>query len=91
MVDVLRVLGVGSASIDREVAEMETVALGRTASRQVTGILVDFAKGLDIYLEHEPSLLACSLKLAKTPCSPLYKTTVKGVASTRTVPYIPLR
>ena len=38
--------------------------------------LLDFAKGLDLYIEHEPSLLACSLALAKTPCSPLYKTTV---------------
>src|SRR5947207_1073612 len=64
--DALRALRLGAASIDRELAEMGTVALGRTASRQVTGILVDFAKGLDLYLEHEPSLLACSLKLAKT-------------------------
>ena len=46
------------------------------ASRQATGILVDFAKALEFYLEEEPSLLACSLKLAETPCSPLYKTEV---------------
>ncbi|HET7544073.1 MAG TPA: hypothetical protein VFK05_29580 [Polyangiaceae bacterium] len=61
---------------------MQTVALGRTASRQVTGVLVDFAKGLDLYLEREPSLLACSLKLAETPCSPLYKTTVTPESAT---------
>jgi hypothetical protein len=76
VVDVLAALGVDSTSVNREVAEMETVVLGRTASRQVTGVLVDFVKSLDIYLEHEPSLLACSLKLAKTPCSPLHKTAV---------------
>ena len=74
--DVLRALKLDTASIDRELAEMGTAVLGRTASRQATGILVDFAKGLDLYLEREPSLLMCSLKLAKTPCSPLYKTTV---------------
>jgi len=33
----------------------------------VTVIFVDFAKGLDLYLEHEPPLLACSLKVVKTP------------------------
>ena len=81
--DVLRAIGVDSVSIDRELAEMETVVLGRTASRQVIGILVDFAKALDFYLGADPSLLACSLKLAKTPCSPLYKTTVSPDHATR--------
>jgi hypothetical protein len=76
VVDVLGALGVYSISVNREIAEMGSFVLGRTANRQVTGILVDFAKSLDIYLEHEPSLLACSLKLAETPCSPLYKTAV---------------
>jgi len=79
---VLQGVGVASTSIDRELAEMGEVALGRTASRQVTGILVDFAKGLGLYIEHEPALLACSLKLAKTPCSPLYKTTVSPERAT---------
>jgi uncharacterized protein DUF6933 len=74
VVDVLGALGVDSTSVNREVAEVETVVLGRTVRRQVTGVLVDFAKGLDIYFEHEPSLLACSIKLAETPCSPLDKT-----------------
>jgi hypothetical protein len=49
------------------------VAFGKTASRQVTGVMIDFAKGLEFYLEGEPSLLGLSLKLAETPCSPLYK------------------
>ncbi|HTA91394.1 MAG TPA: hypothetical protein VK745_17535 [Polyangiaceae bacterium] len=80
--DVLRALRLDAASIDRELVEMGTLVLGRTASRQVTGILVDFAKGLELYLEHEPSLLTCSVKFAKTPCSPLYKTTVTPESAT---------
>lgn len=80
--EMLRALNVDPTSIQHELAEMQTVALGRTASRQVTGVLVDFAKGLDLYLEREPSLLACSLKLAETPCSPLYKTTVTPESAT---------
>lgn len=51
VVDILGALGVNSTDVSREVAEMETVVLGRTASRRVTGVLVDLAKGLDIYLD----------------------------------------
>ncbi|HMJ13551.1 MAG TPA: hypothetical protein VK524_19160 [Polyangiaceae bacterium] len=39
-------------------------------------MLVDFAKGLELYLEGESSLLSCSLCLAETPCSQLYKTAI---------------
>lgn len=70
----LDALGVPSADIDRELAEMESTAFGRTANRQVTGILVDFAKAIEFYIEGEPSLLAVALKLAQTPCSPFYTT-----------------
>ena len=38
--------------------------------------MVDFAKQLEFYLEDESSLLSCSLRLAETPCSPLYKTAI---------------
>ena len=53
---------------------MENVAYGKTANRQVTGIMVDFAKALPFYIEHETSLVALALKLADTPCSPFYET-----------------
>ena len=53
---------------------MESVAYGKTANRQVTGIMVDFAKALEFYIGDEPSLVAVALKLARTPCSPFYET-----------------
>lgn len=72
--EVLDALGVAKAHADREIGEMEDVAYRKTANRQVTGIMVDFAKALKFYIEHETSLLALALKLAHTPCSPFYKT-----------------
>lgn len=71
---VLRALDVANANVEREVGEMEDVAYGRSASRQVTGIMVDFAKALEFYIGDEQSLLAVALKLSRTPCSPFYKT-----------------
>lgn len=53
---------------------MEDVVYGKTASRQITGIMVDFAKALEFYIADGQSLLAVALKLARTPCSPFYKT-----------------
>ena len=55
---------------------MEDVAYGKTANRQVIGMMVDFAKALEFYVDDRPSPLDLSLRLARTPCSPLYKTTV---------------
>lgn len=74
LVEVLRVLDVAKGDLDREIGEMQSVAYGKTANRQVTGITVDFAKALEFFIEHETSLLALALKLAHTPCSPFYKT-----------------
>jgi hypothetical protein len=74
--EVLRALRVDPLAVDSEVAAMATAAIGRTLSRQVTGVMVDFAKQLEFYLEDESSLLSCSLRLAETPCSPLYKTAI---------------
>ena len=53
---------------------MTEVAYRRATNRQVLGILVDFAKSLPYYLDDGGALLAVSLKLAQTPCSPLYAT-----------------
>lgn len=72
--EVLRALDVANAEIEREIGEMEDVAYGKTANRQVTGIMVDFAKALELYIEREAPLLALALALAQTPCSPFYKT-----------------
>jgi hypothetical protein len=72
--DVLGALGVPGEAVDHEDAAMVDVAYGKAANRQVLGILVDFAKTLPFYLDDGGTLLAVSLKLAETPCSPLYKT-----------------
>jgi hypothetical protein len=72
---VLAFVGVGREAIDREDGEMAGVTYGKTNNRPVMGIMVDFAKLLPHFLERDESLLAVSLKLARTPCSPLYSTT----------------
>lgn len=80
--EMLHALDVPEAAIEREIGEMREVVYAKTASRQVTGVMVDFAKGLEFYIDDEPSLLAVALKLAETPCSPLYKT--KEISPDRT-------
>ena len=72
LAEVLGALGIAKADIAKEDAAMADVAYGKTASRQVTGIMVDFAKALPFYLDGTPSLLSVSLRLAETPCTPLY-------------------
>jgi hypothetical protein len=74
--EILRAMSVEGATIDEELAEMANVTVARTASRQVTGVLVDFSKLLAFWIEDGLPVVECSLKLAETPCSPLYKTTV---------------
>jgi hypothetical protein len=73
---VLGACGIAKEEIAREDAAMENVAYGKTENRQVIGIMVDFAKALEFYVDDRPSPLELSLRLARTPCSPLYKTTV---------------
>lgn len=76
LAEILRGMSIEGATIDEELAEMANVTVARTASRQVTGVLVDFSKLLAFWIEDGLPLVECSLKLAETPCSPLYKTTV---------------
>lgn len=73
VVDVLRALAVPEAAIEYEAAAMHEVVLGRTASKQVLGIVVDFGQLLPFFLDDGRPLLHVSLKLAHTPCSPLRK------------------
>jgi hypothetical protein len=75
LADVLGATGVAKADIAKETAEMESVVYGKTANRQVTGIMVDFAKELDFDFDATQSLLDVSLQLSQTPCGPLYKST----------------
>ena len=80
--EVLRRLGVSPEESDKEEAEMVDVAYGKTANRQVTGVMVDFSKAVEFYVDDTPSLLDVSLLLAETPCSPLYETTVSPDSAT---------
>lgn len=73
---VLAAFGVADCDITSENAAMEDVAYAKTANRQVVGIMVDFAKALELYVTDMPSLLEVSQRLAETPCSPLFKTSV---------------
>jgi hypothetical protein len=72
---VLRALGVPAADVEQEQAAMAEVVFGKAVNRQVLGVMVDFAKALPFYMVRTPSLLDLSLKLAGTPCGPLYKRT----------------
>ncbi len=74
--EVLQQLGLPKIDVDRESVQMEAVVFARTANRQVTGVMVDFAKALEFYVQDGASLAETSLQLAHTPCSPLYETTI---------------
>ncbi len=62
---------------------MAECVYGKTTNRQVLGILVDFARLLPFHLDEGGSLIEASLKLAETPCSPLFKTTTSPDRATR--------
>jgi len=66
----LGMLGVPQRIIRRELAEMTSVRLGPTRSRQVLGTMNDFDRMLDHYLARE-GLADAALHLAKAPCSPI--------------------
>jgi hypothetical protein len=83
--DVLRTLGIPGGDIDREDAEMTESVYGKTTNKQVLGILVDFARLLPFHLGDGDSLIEASLKLAETPCSPLFKTTTSPDRTTKAV------
>ncbi|WP_179405180.1 DUF6933 domain-containing protein [Burkholderia guangdongensis] len=75
LVDILAAHGVPRSFIDSEVCEMQVVKYAKTQNRSVVGIMTEFAYLADAYRAHgEPTaLIDLSLKLARTPCSPLYK------------------
>ena len=77
---VLREHGVSSEFIAQEVWRMDTVQYAKTANRSVVGILNECVKQAEFWLAayayekgNDDDLLAISVKLAETPCSPLYK------------------
>lgn len=75
--DVLAAHQVPRELIDSEVAEMARLRVEPTASRSVVGVMNEFgylADALrDVYVD---DLLGLSVRLAATPCSPLYRRNV---------------
>lgn len=72
---VLTTHGIGREFIAGELAQMTEVRFAKTANRSVLGVMNQFARlaeGYRAYLETD-DLLVLSLKLAGTPCSPLYQ------------------
>ena len=59
--------------IDDELREMDQVRLAGTASRSVVGIMNEFTYLADAWRHDEPDLLTLAVRLAATPCGPLYK------------------
>lgn len=75
LASVLAAHGLPQQFIDYELAQMNEVQYAKTSNRSVVGIMNQFsylAEGYREYLETK-DLLALSLRLSETPCSPLYK------------------
>lgn len=77
LADVLAALDVDRVFIDRELAEMDEVALAKTNNRSVLGSMNDFVFLAEVGREHgrADNLVELSVRLAGTPCSPLRKGT----------------
>ena len=71
---VLTAHGVPSSFIRREVAEMGTYRLEATKNRTLIGMLTEFSHLLEHHADPdgEVDLLAPAVRLAHTPCGPLY-------------------
>jgi hypothetical protein len=70
---VLAAHGVPAGFIDAELQEMDEARLAKTASRRVVGIMNEFTYLADAWRQDEPGLLALAVRLAATPCGPLYQ------------------
>ena len=75
LAQVLLALDVGLDKVKSELEKMRQVTYCKTSNRSVLGIMNQFTFQAESYRDHfglvEP--LALSVKLAGTPCSPLYK------------------
>lgn len=72
--DVLTAHRVPRNLIDTAAAELATVRLASTANRSVVGVMNEFGHLADAYRDtDQPCLLDLSVRLASTPCGPLYQ------------------
>jgi hypothetical protein len=71
---VLAAHGTPDAVIDEEKRQMRDCRLAKTANRSVVGIMNEFTYLAEAYRGDTPApdLLALALRLAATPCGPLY-------------------
>ena len=71
---VLAAHGTPQAVIDNELWQMRDRRLAKTANRSVVGIMNEFTFLAEAYRGEAPApdLLALAIRLAATPCGPLY-------------------
>lgn len=60
--------------VDQERRQMETCQWGATANRSVVGVMTDFARLAEFHHDDDPAvdLVKLAVRLAATPCGPLY-------------------
>jgi hypothetical protein len=70
----LRAHQVSESFMESELAKMDHYRLAPTANRSVIGVMNEFAYLAEVYRSADTpaDLLALSLRLARTPCGPLY-------------------
>lgn len=63
------------AIIAEELLRMRDARFGTTANRSVVGVMTEFVRLATVYREDQPELdlLDLSMRLATTPCGPLYR------------------
>lgn len=71
---VLAAHGTAEEVVDGEVEQMAEYRLAKTANRSVVGVMNEFTYLADVHRSKDsaPDLLGLSLRLATTPCGPLY-------------------
>ncbi len=66
-------LGMPIEFVFQEVAAMSEATYAKTANRSTVGMLNEFGFLADVHRAHGDDLVALSVRLAGTPCGPLYK------------------
>jgi hypothetical protein len=63
-----------TAIVDQERQHMRTCQLGATANRSVVGVMTEFARLAEFHHDADPALdlVGLAVRLATTPCGPLY-------------------
>jgi hypothetical protein len=70
--------GTSPAIIQDELHQMRPCRVARTANRSLVGIMTEFTHLAEVYRDNnpDPDLLHLALRLATTPCGPLYRRNV---------------